>query len=516
MIKSRLVKLGWTEGLGSHVKTLRFLSSHVGQLSTEGSEPKPFDAIPGPKGIHLWPIIGSILNFKPFTKYTPETLHQYMDELHEKFGPTVRLRLGTEAVVVSEPKDVETVFQNEGKYPKRHGFEMMSIYAKRNNLQDSISQLQGEAWQSLRSPGNRRLMKVDSALHYLGPQSEVADNFVHILATQDVSPDRLQDLCFRYASESIAVVAFNGRLGLFDANPDQGSVDFLKAAETTFEMNGRALLGKSIGHRWYRNETYKQLEKSYGLVRKVALGHITQARESLEQRIQAGQLNTEEPNLLFSLLSEKGLSEEMVANLMISLYLAGTESTAKYMQVFFYNLAKNPEKQNKVRKEILDLLGPDGRLTAEKFLKMVYLKAALKESFRLISPTSLATSRILPVDVVLGGYKIPAGTILYLNCPRASKTHFENPYEFLPERWLRREDSTKKDSALHLTVIPFGHGPRNCLGRRFAEQELHLAAIKVLQKLHIDVHRESAFEQFIYRPFATPDKPIRFKFTKID
>uniref|UniRef100_A0A2C9LR00 Cytochrome P450 n=1 Tax=Biomphalaria glabrata TaxID=6526 RepID=A0A2C9LR00_BIOGL len=98
---------------------------------------------------------------------------------------------------------------------------------------------------------------------------------------------------------------------------------------------------------------------------------------------------------------------------------------------------------------------------------------------------------------------------------RATKTHFKNPDQFLPERWLRSEDNTKKDSAHSMIVLPFGHGPRNCIGRRFAVQEIYLAAVKVLQKLQVDVEPESSSARFVYFPFPQAEKPIRFKFTKI-
>ncbi|XP_013069426.2 probable cytochrome P450 12a5, mitochondrial [Biomphalaria glabrata] len=494
---------------------LRWRTSSVGHISSDEVEAKPLNAIPGPGGLYQWPLIGSLLNFKPFTKFTTETIHEYLDQLHDKYGPVVKLQLGSQVVVISDPKDIETVYRNEGRYPQRPGPSILDAYNKRNNIQDNIGQLQGEAWHALRTPVNKRLMKADSATHYLEQQNKVTDDFVHILGTQNFTPETSQDLFFRYASESIAVVIFNKRLGLFEANPDQGSVDFLKAAETSLHMIQKAGLGKSLAHKWYRNKTYRTFENSQNLVRRVAIGHIEQARKVLEQEMKTGEFNEDSPNLLYSLLSDKKLTNETVADLMISLYFAGTDSTAKYTQVFLYNLAKHQEKQQNLRKEILDLLGPEGPLTATALSKMVYLKAALKESFRMIPPVAIGNTRILPVDLVLGGYKVPAGMKVFMFNKRPARTHFENPNQFLPERWLRSEDNTKKDSAHSMIVLPFGHGPRNCIGRRFAVQEIYLAAVKVLQKLQIDLQPESAFERFIYLPFAQAEKPIRFKFTKI-
>ncbi|KAH9500872.1 hypothetical protein Btru_073211 [Bulinus truncatus] len=359
-------------------------------------------------------------------------------------------------------------------------------------------------------------MKADSATHYLEQQNEVADDFVKILETQKLSPEKLQELFFRFASESIAVVTFNKRLGLFEKNPDKDSVDFLEANRSALHMLQKALSGKSVAHNWFRNSTYNTYEACLKLIRRVSAHRVTDAKQKLEERMQSRKFDEDEPNLLYSLLSEKNLVTEDVINIMLSLYGGGTDSTAKNLQVFFYNLAMNPDKQENLRREILDILGPDGQMTAKALSQMVYLKAALKESFRLNFPTPMGNIRILPVDVVLGGYKVPAGVRYALFNNRATRTNFEDPDQFLPERWLRSEENTKKDSAHSMIVLPFGYGPRNCIGRRFAVQEIYLAAAKVLQRLHIDVEPESAATKFIYKAFIEPERPIKFKFTRIN
>ena len=63
-----------------------------------------------------------------------------------------------------------------------------------------------------------------------------------------------------------------------------------------------------------------------------------------------------------------------------------------------------------------------------------------------------------------------------------SKAYFDNPHQYIPERWLRSEDGKRLDSTIHpMAALPFGYGPRNCIGRRFAEQEMYIATVKVCQ-----------------------------------
>ncbi|KAH9500866.1 hypothetical protein Btru_073201 [Bulinus truncatus] len=491
---------------------LRAMSS-AEQLPVDGVKARPFEEIPGPRGIYQWPVIGSLLNYKPFTKFTTETLPDLLNQIQDTYGSIVKVRLGGQVVLVSDPKDFETVYRNEGKYPVRPGLDLIEIYNKRNNIPNELPLLQGPDWHAKRSILNKRLMKADSATHYLEQQNDVADDFVKVLDSQKLSPEELEELFFRFASESIAVVTFNKRLGLFNKNPDQDAVDFLEANKTGTVMLQDALFGKSIAHKWYRNSTYRTFEASQAIIRRVAIKYIQEAQKVVEDKIRDGTFDENEPNLLHSLLSERSLTTQDISGAMTALYGGGTDSTAKNLQVLFYNLAKNPEKQENLRREILEVLGHDKPLTAKSLSKLVYLKAALKESFRLNFPVPVGNLRILPTDVVLSGYTVPAGIPVLLFNKRTSKTHFEDPDQFLPERWLRSEENTKKDSAHSMIVLPFGHGIRNCIGRRFAVQEIYLATAKVLQKLRIDVLPESANVKLIYKTFIQPEKPINFKFT---
>ncbi|BFZ24577.1 hypothetical protein BsWGS_27618 [Bradybaena similaris] len=449
-------------------------------------EVKPFEDIPGPKGIYTWPLIGTMLHFKPFI------------------------------VVVCDPKDVETVFRNEGKYPMRNKMSINTVYSRRNNFKLTLSELDGEKWHALRSPLNRKLMKVDSAQYYLKPQNVVADEFVHILATKQMKPKVLEELFFRYAVESISVVCFNTRLGFLDSDAmeDKETAKLLQASQDVFVCIHKSLF--EMAYIWFRSNVYRDFEDNKLLIRKQVIQHIMDAQLVLEARRRNGTLDPDEPNLLLSLLSDSSIDFMDVVGIMDGLYIAGTDSTAKNLQTLFYNLAINPDKQEALRKEIISVLGPDAPVTAECLAKIPYLKACLKESFRLHYPTMTGTQRRLAADAVLSGYKVPAGTTVAFHNPRSCRKYFLNPDKFIPERWLRSSDGRHTEDIPATASLPFGYGPRNCAGRRFAEQEIYLAVIKVLQKLKIDIDSDSYNTKFIYTIFIHPEKPIKLKFTQID
>jgi len=91
-----------------------------------------------------------------------------------------------------------------------------------------------------------------------------------------------------------------------------------------------------------------------------------------------------------------------------------------------------------------------------------------------------------------------------------SEEQFSNPQSFEPERWLRHHPG--HNSADPFANLPFGHGPRSCVGQRFAKLELYLMAAKVVQRFkmeHLGEEEVKLNTGFI----NSPDKDINIKFT---
>ncbi|KAH9509806.1 hypothetical protein Btru_045256 [Bulinus truncatus] len=479
------------------------------QSTTEGREhTKPFEDIPGPRGIYQWPFIGPLLLFRSNT----DGVDVVLDKLFDQYGPIVKVQLFSPHVLISDPKDFETVFRNEGRSPQRPKFTIVDAFSKRQNLQEPLVNLQGDEWYNLRDAANKRLMKVNSALHYLQQQNEVADDFVKILSTQDVKSD---EILLRYTSESVGVVVFNKRLGFLDSDISDETRDIFDATKNVGELLALAESGRSVAHTLYRNKTYREFERAYLTIRRNASDQVNKAKEELVRREKEGQVDPSEQNLLLSLTSEKSLTDDDVNNILSSMYIGGADSTAKTLQLVLYNLAKHSDKQERLRNEITSLIGSDGPLTASALSQMSYLKACVKESFRTKYPMIGGRTRTLPTDCEMSGYLVPAGTNIIMVNASAVKMSFKDLDSFTPERWLRTNQDRKTDAASNLVVAPFGHGSRSCLGQRLAMQEMYLGVVKILQKLKIELHPDCTETEFIYKLFLEPVKPLRFIFTKL-
>jgi cytochrome P450 len=151
-------------------------------------------------------------------------------------------------------------------------------------------------------------------------------------------------------------------------------------------------------------------------------------------------------NDVVSLLLDYGMSEQDVTNEVITLVLAGHETTATALTWAWYLIARNPEVEQRLQ-------DPD------------YASIVFSEALRLYPP-ALAFGRRPTEDVELGGYTIPARTSVIVSpyITHRNPRYFDRPSEFLPERWADAD-------VPKFAYFPFGGGAKMCIGDGFAKLE---------------------------------------------
>ncbi|KAK7450218.1 hypothetical protein BaRGS_00039966, partial [Batillaria attramentaria] len=294
---------------------------------------KPFSSIPGPRGLYTVPLIGTTLLFKPFSDHTPEKIDKLWAELHEKYGSIIRLRLGKDWLVILEDlSDIEQMLRPTDPTPYRSPIQPDGVYMKREKPgQRTIGNTNGEEWRRLRSPLNTRMNRPSSALPYLSIQETVAVDFAHSLyRQQSASPQVLQELFFRYASESIGVVCFNKRLGFLDTDADPATKEYteklLQCYKTAIYSIGQATFGKQWLFLLFRDSFYNKYKETRDYSLRLATQFVEEAMEEAERKQREGTLDPDEPNFLLSLLSEKSLKVEDAVSICDGLLLAGSDS----------------------------------------------------------------------------------------------------------------------------------------------------------------------------------------------
>lgn len=162
--------------------------------------------------------------------------------------------------------------------------------------------------------------------------------------------------------------------------------------------------------------------------------------------------------------------------LVMTFLVAGHETTATAMIWALYLLCKHPEMQQKLRDEVRSKLpSPDSELTAAELDSCHYLRAVCTEVLRLWAPVSL-TLRVAACDTSIVGQFVPKGiTIIMSPWAVNTSTHLwgADALDFKPERWLDADGkaNNKGSSESNYSFLTFLHGPRSCIGQKFAQAE---------------------------------------------
>ena len=326
------------------------------------------------------------------------------------------------------------------------------------------------------------MMRPKSAMFYISSIEEISTDFVSaIVRTKDANgeTDDLLEHINPWALESIASIFLNTRLGCLDPVPSKDGLDLIKAAEIVLGPDLFRLVTKPPLWKYIPLPAFKRFDRAAVDILTIAKKFIEKAALDLKLRKDEVRMEGEKSILEKLIESNKGDLDIPVV-MAVDAMLAGIDTTGNTAAFLIYRLANNPEQQEMLFKEVVREVG-EGRVTEAALRSMKYLRACHQESMRM-APAASGISRRTQADMGLGGYAIPRKTsIIYFSVNNLlSPDHYLQPDKFLPERWLRGGEVLARPHS-HLN-LPFGHGPRMCIGRRFAELELHVLIIKLLQK----------------------------------
>ncbi|XP_063598457.1 cytochrome P450 3A29-like [Penaeus indicus] len=178
--------------------------------------------------------------------------------------------------------------------------------------------------------------------------------------------------------------------------------------------------------------------------------------------------------------------EEIIANAWVFL-LGGFETTANSLTYTTYLLAQHPEVQDKVYQELQDVIkDANTNLTYEQVHKLTYLDQVFSEALRLYPPVVTFLTREAAEDMQIGDVLIPKdmNVLVPIWLLQRDPEQWTDPEKFDPDRF---SPEAKANSTRHpMSYIPFGAGPRNCVGMRFAQLEAKLTLARVLLNYRLD------------------------------
>ena len=387
---------------------------------------------------------------------------------HEHSGAVVTLPFGPVKVYMpTRPHQVAHVLHDRWKsYPKGRGGMWKQI---RRLFGDSLVTLDGESWVKDR----RLLQPIFSRQNLDALAGEMIES---ITASLDALEPRARQGAPLAINKEMATLTEDVVLrALFGVTLDRAEAEELRASlmqafEVTMKQLFLFFLPRQIplpGELAFRRGLRRLDAALLGLLRRRRTSPGT-SKDLLSLLLDTRDQATSAP-----------LADEHVRDEIVTMFFAGHESTALAQSWTLYLLARNPRIQEQLEAEVDAVLGRR-KPTASDLPKLVYTRQVLDESLRLYPPGWLMPRVAAEADVI-DGYPIPAGAFVAINLYALHRdpATWDRPASFEPERFASGASRPRGQ------YIPFGAGPRLCIGDQFGLMKAQLALAMTVQRFRM-------------------------------
>ncbi|KAM4880797.1 25-hydroxyvitamin D-1 alpha hydroxylase, mitochondrial isoform 1-T1 [Sylvia borin] len=390
----------------------------------------------------------------------------------------------------------------------------------------------GGSARPLRQRGLRQRQRHETPAALLPPRP------THEAQVEDHQPCHAGGVRLRAAPRAISWVLFSSRLGCLgdtgeDTTATDGVIQCVGAvlALTLVTMALPRPLLRLVPAPW------DAFCRAWDQLFSFAKGHVDRRVAEVAAR---GPL-AEGDTCVTDLLAREHIPVSSIYGNITELLLAGVDTVASTLAWSLYELARNPGAQAALHRELVAATATNratngdsattdsatAAATAAALGRLPLLRAVVKETLRLY-PVIPANARVVSDhDIRVGDYLVPRQTLITL-CHYATSRDsrfFSAPDAFRPERWLRHRDTgdtpgdTAGDAAGHppgprhpFASLPFGLGPRSCVGRRLAELQLHMALAQILLRFEVRPEPGGGRVRPMTRTLLAPATPISLRF----
>ena len=422
---------------------------------------------PGPKGM---PVVGS----------TPRFLRdqlRFLTSCREAYGDLVSFDLGPDtAYVATHPDHVKKVLVSDADKYRKPNFSG----ALGDVIGDGILLHEGgDPWWERR----QRSQPAYSMRKFLEEQQvEAARTYTAELLSrwEDGETIRIREEMVRIA---IRIVADS----LFDIQFNESTVDTIARQLEPLGAEFEPDIAGAVLPEWVPTPTDRSFQRSHSNLRRFMDEIVRERRSELTDDSALGSSsNSRPPTDVLSIMiraTENGeIDTELLQQELLTVLLAGTDTTALALTYAWYCLSKNPDVEAKLHDELESVLG-DSPPTSDDLRELEYTERVLSESMRLYPPVYL-TIREARETVELDGYRVPAGAIIMLPqwVIHRDPRWYDDPKAFEPDRWTRERTSSRPK----YSYFPFGAGPRQCIGKPVARPEMKLVLSTIAQNYRLE------------------------------
>ncbi|GAB1312812.1 O-methylsterigmatocystin oxidoreductase [Madurella fahalii] len=440
------------------------------------------DKIPGPRG--RYPFIGVGYKLPP---KAPILFRKWAQE----YGDVFKIRVGWyNWVVINSPEAIREILEKQAlvtssKPPSPMGHDIVTG----GNRMPTMSY--GPRWRALRTMV-RQITTVPMTASFIPSQEFEAKQLLFDLAHDNANQRNFYQHMRRFAFSIIMTNTFGTRVKSWDHPDAQNAVKSQAILRATsrpgafladeFPPLARLPRWLQPGRRAAERAAEQVLDIKMALWRRLAREvEAGTAPHCYARDIYAGR----------EAWYAQGLTEEQLAWVSTGIVEAGFETTAATLNGLVLRLAANRRAQDAAHNELMRVVGPRRLPAMADMRDLPYVRACVKEMLRMNPILSPGIRHYADEDVVYKGLVIPKGTVLLANTAflHYDPQRFENPFEFVPERYLGHALHSSEYAAMsdpykrdHFT---FSTGRRTCPGARLAENSLNIALAGILWAFEI-------------------------------
>lgn len=414
-----------------------------------------------------------------------------LNTLQQRYDRVVHLRIGgRHQYLVLQPEDAKHVLQeNHRNYVRSPAFNVLKIF-----LGNGLLTSDGDFWRRQRrlaQPAFHRQKLAALAQTMITETADWVDELSRLDRSRPVNASQsLMDVTMRIVCKTLFGSDVVGQLGGLSS-----ALDTLQ-----YQANQRMLSPIRFPMRW-PTPAHQRFRRAGTVVDSFIYGVINQRKKPADNDrddLLAMLQNAEDENT-GERMSDKQLRDECV-----TLFAAGHETTAVSMAWTLHLLTQHPDVLTRLQTEAQTVLGDARTPSPDAFRTLPYTMQVIQESLRL-HPPAWIMSRLALADDSIGPYTIPAGDTALVSpyLLHRNPADWPNPDRFDPDRFAPGRDKEQHSYA----YLPFGGGPRLCIGNQFALMEMQILLALLVRTFTI---RSASDQRITPHPLITlrPRKPI--------
>ncbi|KAL8766518.1 MAG: hypothetical protein Q9209_006734 [Squamulea sp. 1 TL-2023] len=436
------------------------------------------------------PFLASLTNLVRLRWVLTRKAHHIHIDLHEKYGPLVRI--GPNTVSVGDPREIRQIYGLTGEFVKSGFYPVLQPNAKGAAMPGLFNTQDENLHRVLKKP-IANIYSMSNLVSFEPYVNSTMSVFFKELDERFAKPGRVCDLGVwlqRFAFDVIGEITFSRRLGFLEGAQDVDGI--MHSIWHHFEKAAPVGQIPWVDKLWKKNRLLAWFSPPpTSPVVKFATERANERNEKSD--LADSTLNSRD---FLSRFMEAKSKDERVPDWALTAWttsnvLAGSDTTAILLRTILYNLLRHPTSLQQLQSE-LQQAAETGKLSNDvvawsEAIDLPFLDACIKEAGRLHPPFGLQLERIVPAGgAVICEKRFAAGTVVGISAwvaHRDKSVFGPNASTWDPNRWLCKDEGRRR--LMERSLLTFGAGHRSCIGKNISHLEVYKLIPTLLRKYEI-------------------------------